>query len=626
MSSLASGLPLAQPADSNSLFPYLSLAQPAVSDSLFPYLSIPSLLRLRETCRPLRACVDGADTFAELLVALETSYSPINKGSKVSFGSCERDSLGRLVIADGVGRLVCSSPKRDRAWTAAEKRILLVNLAKIPHSRMPEIVKIIEERSSTLQLFFQADGKMTFGIDHLHHLTLNKLAELVAMETAKDVESPCSQQDFAANDPRRQSSWPKLSTFEKCSQLATFSLASVKRLRDNFPLASFKAKGGAIFVAMPHIELDDIMMCLGAEIESLIAEQKNTVADDRHFDRLLDLRMLKPARFKVMLMLMEVQIAAADLHQEAGVTFYSKDDRNGRVAPLDVMSLQELFLDMIVKQIVDNGCPEKFKRLVIGSNHHLLSLVKTTTDPTLASLEKVCPALSEGLDLLAPFRRQLHVFLEQLRKLDAECPCGEEGTLSCGECSLLHCASCTSKCFLCAKMFCEDCNLVHVGWCERCGKTFCEDCMHVAWCTECGMFMCEDCGDMDWCDGCCKCFCEDCRLVGWCDECSKCMCEHCGHTDYCETCSKSFCEACCDISYCDDCAGFLMDGSSVQCGATQRHLHVYCCNRPAGKAALFLTGQVQGFGFSVKGERRAMGRVGFASDRQLVRATAVIVN
>ena len=221
MSSLAGGLPLAQPADheSDSLFPYLSLAQPAVSDSLFPYLSIPSLLRLRETCRPLRSCVDGADTFAELLAALETSYSPINKGSEVSFGSCERDSLGRLVIADGAGRLVCNSPKRDRAWTAAEKRILFVNLAKIPHSRMPEIVKIIEERSSTLQLYFSADGKMTFGIDHLHHATLNRLAELVAMETAKDVEPPSSQQDFAANDPRHQSSWPKLSTFEKCSQL-----------------------------------------------------------------------------------------------------------------------------------------------------------------------------------------------------------------------------------------------------------------------------------------------------------------------------------------------------------------------------------------------------------------------
>ena len=109
----------------------LPLAQPVISDSLFCRIQLPTLLRLRQTCRAVRACVDEADIWAQLLAALHSG------------------------------------------------------------------IKVWPEHSTSRPRGL----KMNFDLAAL-----------------------------AAKDPRLYSSWPKLSTFQKCAQLALFSVAAVESL------------------------------------------------------------------------------------------------------------------------------------------------------------------------------------------------------------------------------------------------------------------------------------------------------------------------------------------------------------------------------------------------------------
>jgi hypothetical protein len=337
-----------------------------------------------------------------------------------------------------------------------------------------------------------------------------------------------SEQKFARGDPRVDSSWQTLSTYEQCAQLFLFSSDAVKRLHERL-LLSTKAKKVSGDVARYKV----MALALNPLLSRALSDSRleGTEKAINHFERLLRLASEKNTRFQMLLRVLELKVAAADLCNPQGVQLY-------RSTEIDNKSIFNAISKFLLIYEPHTDC------LLAGSNHHFASLLVRPWGELDKLMWKLCgdSEMAERLWVLPLHACDFFIG-------DGECYCGSDGLKHCHECKDLVCMDCWAYCDSCGENVC----------CSQCCFNTCGSCYDVVFCDDCSssnLICCEDCSEA---------FCEDCNECDVCDGCHKTFCKECcnGGLDVCEVCDKTICNKCHNgqMQHCHRCAQILGVGS-----------------------------------------------------------------
>lgn len=335
-----------------------------------------------------------------------------------------------------------------------------------------------------------------------------------------------SEHKFARSDPRVDSNWKTLSTYEQCTRLFLFSSDAVKRLHEHLHLSA-KAKevsGDVQDVA----RYKAMALALNPLLSRALSESRLEGTEKvNHFERLLRLASEKTTRFHMLLRVLELKVAAADLCDPQGVQLY-------RSAESDNESIGNAISKFLLIY-------EPHTDYLAGSNGHFASLLARSWGELDRLLCKLCgdSEMAERLWVLPSHASDFFIG-------DGECYCGDDGLKHCHECKDLVCMDCWDYCDSCGENVC--CSRCCFDTCGSCyNVVFCYDCSssNLARCQQCSEAFCEDCNESDICDGCHKNFCKEC-----CD----------GGLDVCKVCEETICNECRNgkMQHCHRCAQILL--------------------------------------------------------------------